>query len=138
MQPPRRKRVLARLAAVLDAIGDAIPVFVVLASGFLLLYGLLVVLLSSGILTGAVVVVALAFALRRPAAAGSGLLRAGAALLPDGAGARYAEEWCGEFYDLRSDGARWWMRLAYVAGVLGRAVPVLAVTLRLSRARAVD
>jgi hypothetical protein len=77
----------------------------------------------------------------RPGTAGraaNGLLRAGAALLPDGAGNRYAEEWCGEFFDLRADGARWWNLLAYVLGILLRAVPVLAVILRVGRARVVD
>jgi hypothetical protein len=136
MPPPRRKR------SPLDAVGDAIPIFAVVASCVLLIYGLCVVLyglfvvaVQNAVAVAALAaVVALAVVFRRPA----GLLRAGAALLPNGAGARYAEEWCGEFHDMRSDGATWWARLAFVVGILGRAVPVLAVTLRLSRVRAAD
>ncbi|HYN96661.1 MAG TPA: hypothetical protein VES42_22700, partial [Pilimelia sp.] len=69
---------------------------------------------------------------------GSGLLGRAAGVLYGDVGTRYAEEWRGELYDLRAEGARWWQRAGYVIGVLLWAAPVVAVTSRLSRARAVD
>jgi hypothetical protein len=68
----------------------------------------------------------------------SGLLRGAARPLPGAAQARYLEEWRGELYDLRGEGARWWRRAGYVAQVLLFTAPVLAVTLRLSARKAVD
>jgi hypothetical protein len=74
--------------------------------------------------------------LRRPSR--PGMVRGAARALPSAARARYAEEWAGELYDLRAEGARWWQHASHVVGVLLYAAPVLAVTLRLSRVRAVD
>ncbi len=153
MQPSHRptllKRGLASIGAALDVVGSFVPLFVVIASAVMLVSSFGIVLAQNGALATVSIMVAIvgAFLLflgrrsQRSALAGrtgNGLLRAGAALLPDGVGARYAEEWCGEFLDLRSEGAPWWALLTYVIGILLRAVPVLAVTLRLSRVRAVD
>lgn len=147
--PTLRKHFLDPVGAALDAVGNAIEVFVVVAGAVLCVYSVVHVLAANRALltTGFAVAFAACFRLlltrpsrpRRSAAKwGSGLLRAGAALLPTGAGARYAEEWCGEFLDMRSDGASKWSLFAYVIGILGQAVPVLAVTLRLDRERVVE
>ena len=66
-----------------------------------------------------------------------GALRGAAGLLPGRSRSRYLEEWRGELYDLRADGAWWWQRAGYIIGVL-YAASALAITLRRSRARAVD
>lgn len=70
--------------------------------------------------------------------AGPGFLGAAARLLPGSAAAWYQEEWRGELYDRRADGERWWRRAAYVCSILLYCAPTLAITLRLSRTRAVD
>lgn len=64
--------------------------------------------------------------------------RSSARLLPAGVAARYAEEWAGELYDLRAEGASWWRRARHVTGILLCAVPLLAVQLRPRPRRVVD
>ncbi|MEU5549029.1 hypothetical protein ABZ738_04600 [Micromonospora sp. NPDC047793] len=59
-------------------------------------------------------------------------------LLPGEAADRYREEWLGELYDLRAEGASWWRRVGYVLGIVVCSVPRLAVSLRLRRYWAVD
>lgn len=66
------------------------------------------------------------------------LFRAAGLLLPGPAATRYAEEWAGELYDLRAEGASRWRRFRYVTEVLHRTAPALAVTLRLNARQAVD
>ncbi|WFE56657.1 hypothetical protein [Micromonospora sp. WMMD712] len=73
---------------------------------------------------------------RRIAGAGIAMLLRGAAgLLPGSAVSRYCEEWTGELYDLRAEGAPWWRRAGYVLGILLCSVPRLAVALRLGGER---
>ncbi|MGX6606090.1 hypothetical protein ACWKSP_28770 [Micromonosporaceae bacterium Da 78-11] len=69
---------------------------------------------------------------------GASMVRGAAGALPRERRARYVEEWRGELYDLRAEGARWWQRAGYLATILLYVAPVLAVTLRLSRTKAVD
>ncbi|MGY3520959.1 hypothetical protein ACVMYR_32165 [Micromonospora sp. PTRAS2] len=72
----------------------------------------------------------------RIAGAGTAMLLRGAAgLLPGSAVSRYGEEWMGELYDLRAEGAPWWSRVGYVLGILLWSVPRLAVALRLGGER---
>jgi hypothetical protein len=67
-----------------------------------------------------------------------GLLQVIAMVLPVDSRDRYFEEWHGEFYDLRAEGASWWRCVGYVAGIMFGAVPALTVTLRRGDRRAVD
>ncbi|MEV4773122.1 hypothetical protein [Micromonospora humida] len=69
-----------------------------------------------------------------PGAGGMVLLRGAAGLLPGWAACRYREEWAGELYDLRAEGAPWWTRVGYLLGVLLCALR-LAVGLRLGGER---
>jgi len=66
------------------------------------------------------------------------LLSLVAALLPVTSRMRYLEEWLGELYDLRAEGAPWWRCVGYIAGIVAGAAPSLAVVLRRSGRRAVD
>ncbi|HYN96662.1 MAG TPA: hypothetical protein VES42_22705 [Pilimelia sp.] len=59
-------------------------------------------------------------------------------LLPVPDRQRWLEEWRGELYDLRADGARWWRRAAYVADIVLRGAPRQAITLRRQGHRAVE
>ncbi|MFJ8691075.1 hypothetical protein [Micromonospora wenchangensis] len=70
----------------------------------------------------------------RPESGGAVLLRGAAGLLPGWAACRYREEWAGELYDLRAEGAPWWTRVGYLLGVLLCALR-LAVGLRLGGER---
>ncbi|WP_194822397.1 hypothetical protein [Micromonospora sp. S-DT3-3-22] len=70
-----------------------------------------------------------------PGAGGAVLLRGAAGLLPGWAACRYREEWAGELYDLRAEGASWWRRAGYILGILLCGVPKLAVGLRLGGER---
>ncbi|MEU7617255.1 hypothetical protein AB0B27_14345 [Micromonospora rifamycinica] len=71
----------------------------------------------------------------RPGSGGAVLLRGAAGLLPGWAASRYREEWVGELYDLRAEGAPWWRRAGYLLGILLCSVPRLAVGLRLGGER---
>lgn len=70
-----------------------------------------------------------------PGAGGAVLLRGAAGLLPGWAACRYREEWAGELYDLRAEGAPWWTRTGYLLGILLLSAPRLAVGLRLGGER---
>ena len=87
---------------------------------------------------GAAVMKLLPIAVARIAVDGNPVVNAAARLLPGGAGPRYAEEWLGELHDMRAEGDSRRLRVRYVLGVLFLAAPHLALTLRLSRVRAVD
>ncbi|MBO4161373.1 hypothetical protein [Micromonospora antibiotica] len=71
----------------------------------------------------------------RPGSGGTVLLRGAAGLLPGWAVCRYREEWAGELYDLRAEGAPWWRRAGYILGILLFSAPRLAVGLRLGGER---
>jgi hypothetical protein len=76
---------------------------------------------------------------RAPASrVGQGLIHAATALLPGEVGARYGEEWSGELIALQDEGAGRSALARYVTGILLKAVPVLAISLRLHRSRAVE
>ena len=67
----------------------------------------------------------------------AGVLRAAAAALPHAMRDRYVEEWRGELYDLRAEGARWWRRVAHLLGLV-RGCARLAVIARRDQQKAVD
>lgn len=70
-----------------------------------------------------------------PGVGGAVLLHGAAGLLPGWALCRYREEWAGELYDLRAEGASWWRRTGYLLGILLFSTPRLAVGLRLGGER---
>ncbi|MFI2577463.1 hypothetical protein ACH5AJ_35320 [Streptomyces rochei] len=71
----------------------------------------------------------------RHGSGGAMLMRGAAGLLPGWAACRYREEWAGELYDLRAEGAPWWRRAGYILGILLFSAPRLAVGLRLGGER---
>jgi len=134
---------------IIDAVGNAVPAFVLTCLAVVFGYLVTLVLAAMGgmaLAVAAASVVAIVLltitngggipraAVRR---GGPGLLNLAAGLLPGTAGPRYREEWLGELYDLRADGAPWRSRAHYVLGVLC-AAPRLAISMRLHPTRAVD
>lgn len=67
-----------------------------------------------------------------------GLIHLMSALLPSNLRGRYIEEWRGELYDMRMEGAPWRNCVIQVVVIALQAVPRLAVTLRQAVRKTVD
>lgn len=125
-------------APVTASVGDPVSATVLAVVATVLAVAATVLAVASAVVAAADAGVIVGGENRRFVSVGSGTLGCAARLLPGRTGPRYLEEWRGELYDRRADGERWWRRAGYVAGIVLYAVPILAVTLRLNRVRAVD